>query len=238
MTGRSAGRPTPEQLWALKNGDDDGIKRSWAQIGDMLGYNASYLSAVAGHRVNKRIATLLTIDPRQYLPELVDTMSDDDVADWNADPYCLCGCEEATQREHSNKARVPRGAPRLFFGSHFARRNARQGLLLTLHDPEIRRRANNQRRALHQVNAAVLSELLLEWRSSAPGRSFPQLALTSGVSQANIYRYANAGGWIEKSTMARLLVAIGEPLRPELASALEEWSKNKPASALPVAISV
>jgi hypothetical protein len=231
---------TAERLLALKNGDGDGVKKSWAQIGKMLGYNPSYLAGIASGKPRSNIATLVEVDPRDYLSDLVPAMTDADVAAWNAAPYCLCGCREPTKREHSNRARVPRGAPRLFHRAHFARgEDAREASRAKLRDPQVRRRVTATRRARRRVQSGILGELLLEWRAAEPGRSFPQLAELSGVRQAYLYRYArDTGGWVDRSTMARLFVAIGEPLRPELAEALERWAKNQPVSDSATAVSV
>lgn len=216
-------RQDPELLRALKAGADRGGQaRTWPEVAALRGITPEHAMRVAvGRPAN--MPPQLVIDPRTIVPQLTGILTDEDVERWNRDPRCLCGCGEPCLQEGGNKGKVPYGAYRLFRGAHEKRMPwVREKQLILNQDQERRRRSSlTQRR--QSIHAATIAEMILEWRAYGNG-TLVDLARRSTVSEHHIRELAHGRiKRIQKLTAAKLLVAMGEPLRPEIAQAYEKW---------------
>lgn len=225
VTRMGRGSQDREHLNHLKAGlDRGGEPRTWQEVGELAGVTAAYARRVANGKLSHPPA-VVWIDPRDIIPQFADLLSDGDVLEWNDDPRCLCGCGETTLQERGNTGKVPYGAFRLFRGGHekrmpwvsipFRDRNR---------EPERARRIGLARRA-RNVKAGMIADQLNEWKAITGVRTFDTLAASVGLAPNHVRDIA--GGRlerIEKKTAGRILAALGEPMRPEIFAAFQEWA--------------
>lgn len=191
----------------------------------MVGLTTHHVRRVAIGRP-AALPAQLRIDPRDFIADLKEVLYDDDaVAAWNDDPHCLCGCGEATLQEGGNNGKVPYGAFRLFRGSHEKRMSwVRYRQLILNADPDRRRRNSRTQRAAN-VSTVIIGSLITDWRNAVEGRTYMQVSEESGVAEAHVRDIVHMiRPRIQKSTAARLLAVIGEPMRPEMAQEYLAWA--------------
>lgn len=172
---------------------------------------------------------VLASDPRDVIPEFRRYLSDEQVAAWQANPSCLCGCGSPVSVERERRQRTPIHTYRLFTTGHEFRMPWRREWMSSI-------RSSTDRRALASKiqidrcidNCGVLADMVREWQART-GRSREDLAAISGVGARTIGRLcAPKSVRVHKLTAARLLVAMGETqLRPEIARAYRVWATSQ-----------
>ncbi len=219
-------RLTKEKLMQLRTGADrDGTERTWQEVADLCGVSISYARQVADERRAKPPAKVW-LDPRDIIPELTQVMSDEDVERWNMLPECLCGCTLATLQEVNNGGKVPYGAYRLFKGSHEKRMP-----WASIRQPGLNAELERRRRislALRQrsISAVFIGEMVMEWRIAGHG-TLRELADAAGIGEKHLREIAHRRvERITKLTAGKLLAAMGEPMRPEIAKEYRAWAKT------------
>ncbi len=224
--------PSREELWALRRGDDrGGLQRTWAEVAATTGRDTRHVERIAKNRIY--VPPERVIDPRDYRPQLRESMTDQDVAAWQASPYCLCGCGAPTRRELSGSHVVPYGAHRLFRGSHESRMPWRTVEQIERNkQPQRRRRASASMRS-RTIRADVIVEVMLDWRRAQGHTNWDTLSALSGVSRPHICDFvAGRHQRMQRVTAGKLLTAMEEPLRPEIAEAYQEWLQSQKSQKL------
>lgn len=215
-------RLTAERIRYLMDGQDrDGVTRTVRQVAALLDRSETYLKTIL--RGPAVPLAVIRVDPRDVIPELKRTLSDEDVEAWNARPVCLCGCGEPTLQEHTVSARVPKGAYRLFRAHHEVRMPWRQAALRDSAQRLRSIRARAHRVRANGVDTAFVRALLLEYRQKGRG-TFAQIAYDADISPrylSDIFYGRHAR--INRRTAARLLAAMGEAMHPEVKAEYEQW---------------
>jgi hypothetical protein len=223
-------RQDPDYLMSLKRGEDrGGVSRSWDQVGAMRGISGQHAMRVA-NRIYPKAPPVVRIDPRTIVPELASILSSDqDAQAWNDEHLCLCGCGQATLQESGRFGKVPFGAFRLFRGAHDKRMPWVRIRQLQLTPAQKRKRIRALITAQDTIVAAGIAGLIMEWKSN-PRHSIRDLAEKTGLSDSHIRAIAAGRNTrIQKVTAVRLLVGMGEPLRPELRQIYRQWQKSTQA---------
>lgn len=218
----------PDHVRALKAGlDQGGVPRSFHEVAKICEISVNYTRRLHNGGVEPRLAKPKQwTDPRAYIPDLAAQMSDEDVQAWNADPRCLCGCGEPCRQEVSNGGRVPMGQFRLFRGAHEKRMPWAGGPLARINaDAELcRTRGLTMREA--NIDSLVITGLIHDWREENPHTPYSALSEKAHLSPSHVRSIAiGRHPRIAKLTAAKLLVALDEPLRPELFAEYREWAK-------------
>lgn len=176
------------------------------------------------HRQNR---PPLRIDPREFYPAFAESMDDLTVDRWNDDPYCLCGCKTPTQQETSHDALIPVTAFRFWVNGHHSR--------MPWYEPprptpqQIKERSQRREAVRNAIDTAAISILLTEWHRREQG-TWAQLAQSIQMRSHYVREIAEyRRKHIEPATAARILMALGEPLRPEVAAAYHRWKQRKQA---------
>ncbi len=218
-------RLDPQHLQDLKAGlDRDGETRTWAEVAQLLGLSTPYVRRVGSGRMARKPA-VVWIDPRDIIPQFATTMTDEFVLAWNEDPRCLCGCGEESFQECGNKGKVPYGAYRLFRGAHEKRMPWIRIRIVDANKEALRRKRLGLARRKENVQAGIIVDLLNEWKIVNDKRGFTDLGTRAHLAP-NHLRDIAAGRHerIQKKTAAKILAALGEPMRPEIFSIYKEWA--------------
>lgn len=173
---------------------------------------------------------VLRIDPREYYPQLNEIMSDLQVEAWNDDPHCLCGCGTPTLWNNCAKRQVPYGAYRLWAPGHSSRAPWYRPALADLTpEQEARRRAGIAARK-DTIDSSAISIMVHEWTRT---HMLKDLAAQTGLTKSHLSMIANhRRKRLGRATAARILVALNEPLRPEMRAAYEDWLAKQPKDVL------
>lgn len=228
-------RQDPQHLLDLKAGlDRGGVARTWDEVGYVQGISGAHAQRCA-LKVPRRDPPVVRIDPRTIIPELASILtSDEDAWAWNDEHLCLCGCGQVTLQEEGRTGKVPCGAFRLFRGAHFKRMPWVRYQQLVLTPEQNRKRIRAIALTQDTILAAGIAGIIQEWRVK-PRNSLRELARRSGLSEHHIKVIAAGRRLrIQKLTAARLLTAMNEPLRPELASVYHIWLANTQGSAVKI----
>lgn len=227
--------PTQQQLLDLHNGvDQGGVKRSWKEVAAVTGFSHSYVTRIAyGVKYTLAPRPVVVIDPRDYESDLAD-MSDEDVAKWQAQPHCLCGCGQPTTQEHANTGRVPIGAYRMFLRAHWRRLPRYKEAWVARNRHPDRAAAIWETVKQKRVLAEDVSEVMWRWKCSESGRSLPQLARVTGLSVGAVQDIGRRYEYVKLLTAARLYAAMGEPMTREMAREYRKWVGKR--TGLPPAI--
>lgn len=228
--------PTRQELLDLKNGVDRGGKaRTWVEVAQITGFSNAYVGRLGrGVRYRPRPLPVLLIDPREYDTDLSD-LTDEQVAAWQAKPYCLCGCGGATLQELRNdaSAKVPQGAHRLFLRNHWRRLPRYRDIWVANNADPARIAQIIATQAKKKFPAADLNEMVWHWKCSEPGRSLAQLGRLAHVSPQHVQALGRRE-YVRTLTAAKLHAAMGVPMTRELYREYKMWAGRR--SDLPVPI--
>jgi hypothetical protein len=218
-------------LRRLRYGVDGlGRMRSWSEVAQIAGIEEKY----AGRLVRGNIlpAQTLVIDPRELEPELKPLMDDAAVAAWQQDPRCLCGCGQITNRENNTRAKVPRGAHRLWVTGHMNR----MPWLRELHaengrrfDTYMRMSETQRRRSIDTLILGGRGGLLDEYLQRT-GTQISDFADKVGLGRTLIIRLRTGHHRsVDILTFAKIMNGIGEPMGRHAIRILREVTRNKTA---------
>lgn len=224
------GRWSQAQVQSLRDGaDQDGAPRSWEEVAAITKLTPNYLRAMyACGSAYKLPADVTIIDPRDFEPKLADLMDDAAVQAWQGDPRCVCGCGTTTRREVGTKARVPRGAHRLWHAGHYSRMEwVKEFHAQRNRAPEFRK-ANSERQRAESILTGVLAEIIDEWLAADPERTVDELAAAAYMAVSHV-RAIRGGGHkrVKLFTHARLLAAMDEPMPSKVAAAYRQWMRRR-----------
>lgn len=208
----------------LKAGlDRGGPTRTWDEVAAIVGVSTAYARRVAEGKLAAK-PPVVWIDPREIVAQLSDRLDDEAVLAWNEDPRCLCGCGQECLQETGHHAKVPYGAYRLYRGAH-EKRMPWIKIVVKDRNREIQRcRALGMARRAENVNAAIIAGLLNEWKIRSGRGGFTSLARIAGLSPSHLRDIASGRNQrMHKLTAAKILIALGEPLRPEIFAEYKAW---------------
>lgn len=225
-TGRTT--PTQKQVLALHRGEDRGGKgRNWSEVAALLGFSHSYVTRIAyGKRYKPNPRPLVVIDPRDYESDLAH-LSDEEVQKWQAQPYCLCGCGQATEQEHSKQGRVPLGAYRMFLRAHWSRLPRYKAVWIEGNRDPGRKELIWEGVKRKRMRADDVSEMLWRWKNAEPGRTMAQLAHLAHMSTGHVQALGQRHEYVRLDTAARLYAAMGEPMTREMYREFKRWAGRR-----------
>ncbi len=210
----------------MKNGDDRaGRERTWPEVAAVFDLSVGYVRGLATGTY-KMPQDVPVYDPRDVQPELRDILSDADVAAWQANPLCLCGCGAEVKRESSRVARAPHGGWRMFVGSHVHRMPwVRDHLARHSADPVSRQKVKDTKAAM-TIDARVLAEDIREWKVLT-GETYKELAQRCHINVSHISSIVHGRiPRVSRLTAGKLLVGMGQSVRPEIAQAYRAWHED------------
>ncbi len=174
---------------------------------------------------------VVTVDPRDFLPE--GAIDEATALAWMENPRCLCGCGGMTTQQDRGRQgarKLPVGAYRFFKPGHemrmpWALNNQKDQA------PEAKQeRANNISRGMlrHSVQAAPVMALAKEWMDENDA-TMKDLGELCGIDPSHLYAFSADRRFtsMRKATAARILVAIGIPLRRDLAIEYTKYQRRK-----------
>lgn len=225
-------RLDPDELMALRRGDDqDGQQRTWPEVGAFYAVTGDHARRVAT-RSRKPIA-VRAVDPREYVPELKAVMSEADVTRWMAKPYCVCGCGLPVRQSTSRKAKMPVGAWQPFRGNHEKRMPWWRNRMAELNGSPMRRLNISRAHKAASLETGILTDLITEWMA-VNGKGMKEFAEFSGLSYGHVCDIMSQRYRILPFTAARILHALGEPIRPEIRASYEKWKSRQRQSRRPI----
>jgi hypothetical protein len=225
-------RLDPDELMALRRGDDqDGRQRTWTQVGAFYDVTGDHARRTATR--SRKPITVKQVDPREFIPELKTVMSDADVARWLAKPYCVCGCGLAVRQATSHKAKMPIGAWQPFRGNHEKRMPWWRSRMAELNASQMRRLNISRAHKAASVETGIITDLIAEWMA-AHGKGMKEFAEFSGLSYGHVCDIMSGRYRILPFTAARILHALGEPIRPEIRASYEKWKGRQRQSRKPI----
>lgn len=217
-----------QRLKDLRAGlDRGGAGRTWAEVAAIVGLSEHYTSQIAKHGRYIEPSYRVRIDPRDVQPQLKTLMDDAQVQAWQRHPHCLCGCAQPTRVEDSASALVPRGANRLYLAGHQQRmpwyRVAASNRSLTI---EQRLAHAVQQRQL-TIDAGMLRDLVHEWLV-LHNKTADDLARLAHLAPSHV-REIRTGAFtrVKPFTVGKLLAAMKQPMRPEIAEAYLRWMRRR-----------
>jgi hypothetical protein len=215
-----------DYLRRLRAGADrDGQMRSWREVAAIAQRSVGYVHQLCNGTQVPREVTV--IDPRDIDPELKPFLDDDAVAAWQADPRCLCGCGVPSRREANSGAVVPRGAWRLYAQGHANRMPAARERHVARNREMSRRAAQSATQRSKALNSWFLSDMVDEYLTRTRQTSI-DLAQRAHMAPSHVRAIRRGRSErVNPLTFGKLLAAMDEPMRPEIAAVYREWARTQ-----------